>query len=197
EFWTEHDYGGRVDRWSERSAQESVAGRLSNAMLLLRLAYQAPDTVLFGLGNATAYDPRVLGIYPHFVPLEVLAEEGLVGFALYALVLFCACRTATRCFRLASDQPEERLLLGGLLGLFGFTLVLSLKQGSLLLNLEPFTLAILLGRYEHLLIQAASAHRTVDADEAVDASPRNDLSEGLPEAWNPYRESEWEAKGWT
>jgi hypothetical protein len=30
-------------------------------------------------------------------------------------------------------------------------LLLSFKQGSLLLNLEPFMLAIILGRYEYIL----------------------------------------------
>ena len=143
--------GGR-GRWSEESAQESISGRLNNALLLVRLAYSSPETVLFGLGNSASYDPRILGIYPHFVPLEVLAEEGLIGFGLYGMIFYCVLRSAFRSFRILAGEPKERLLLGGLVGLYLFTLILSLKQGSLLLNLEPFMLAIILGRYERILL---------------------------------------------
>lgn len=151
EFSTQQVNGGR-GRWSEESAQESISGRLNNALLLVRLAYSSPETVLFGLGNSASYDPRILGIYPHFVPLEVLAEEGLIGFGLYGMIFYCVLRSAFRSFRILAGEPKERLLLGGLVGLYLFTLILSLKQGSLLLNLEPFMLAIILGRYERILL---------------------------------------------
>lgn len=151
EYSSQQTYRADGSRWSEHAAEEGVSGRLNNAMLLLRLAYESPETVLIGLGNSASYDPRVLGIYPHFVPLEVLAEEGLIGFGLYALILYYVLRSAVRSFRLIGDKPKERLLLGGLVGLCMFTLALSFKQGSLLLNLEPFMLAIILGRYEHIL----------------------------------------------
>ncbi|HJT19692.1 MAG TPA: hypothetical protein VJ746_04430 [Nitrospira sp.] len=195
EFWTYQEYGGRVDRWSEQSAQEGLAGRFGNAFLLLRLAYQTPETVLFGLGNSSAYDPRILGIYPHFVPLEVLAEEGLVGFALYALVAYSTFRSGVRCLKLAADEQSDRLLVGGLLALYGFTVLLSLKQGSLLINLEPFMLAIVLGRYEHILIRehaligAATEERFEDK---VFAGP----SRGHDEVQALHHETRAEVNGW-
>ena len=151
EYSSEQMYGARGSRWNEQAAQEDVSGRLNNAMLLVRLAYESPETVLIGLGNSASYDPRILGIYPHFVPLEVLAEEGLIGFGLYAMILYYVLQSAVRSFRLIGDKPKERLILGGLVGLCSFMLLLSFKQGSLLLNLEPFMLAIILGRYEYIL----------------------------------------------
>lgn len=160
EFSSQQVYGGSGGRWSEHSAQEDISGRLSNAIFLVRLAFGSPDTMLFGLGNSAAYDPRLLGIYPHFVPLEVLAEEGLIGFLLYLLILCCVLAGAVRTLRLIDDRSRERLLLGGLTGLCLFTLLLSFKQGSLLLNLEPFMLAIILGRYEYVLRRAYSQDST-------------------------------------
>jgi len=143
-------YGGRA-RWSEQSAQEDAMGRIHNALVLLRLAYSAPESIVFGLGNSAAYDPRVLGIYPHFVPLEVLAEEGLIGFFLYVLIVIALASTLLRSIRLTSPGSQQRTLLGGWGAITLFSFLLSLKQGSLLLNLEPFMLAIVLGRYELIL----------------------------------------------
>jgi hypothetical protein len=151
EYSSQQAYSAYESRWSEQAAEEGVSGRLKNAMLLVRLAYESPETVLLGLGNSASYDPRILSIYPHFVPLEVLAEEGLLGFGLYAMILYLVLRSAVRSFRFIGDKPKERLLLGGLVGLCMFMLLLSFKQGSLLLNLEPFMLAIILGRYEYIL----------------------------------------------
>jgi hypothetical protein len=166
EYSSQQSYSANGSRWSEQSAQEDISGRLNNAVLLVRLAYESPVTVLIGLGNSASYDPRILGIYPHFVPLEVLAEEGLIGFGLYLTILFCSMRSCLRCFRSIANEPRERLLLGGLMGLYMFTLLLSFKQGSLLLNLEPFMLAIILGRYEYILKCDCALEES--GDESVD-----------------------------
>jgi len=173
EFSSQQVYGGSGSRWSEHSAQEDISGRLSNAIFLVRLAFESPDTLLIGLGNSAAYDPRLLGIYPHFVPLEVLAEEGLIGFGLYVLILFYILAGTVRTLRLVSEKPSERLLLGGLAGLCLFTLLLSFKQGSLLLNLEPFMLAIMLGRYEHALHRAYSQDST-EPELSFQLDPRSE-----------------------
>jgi hypothetical protein len=170
EYSSEQMNGARGSRWNEQAAQEDFSGRLNNAMFLVRLAYESPVTVLLGLGNSASYDPRILGIYPHFVPLEVLAEEGLIGFGLYLTILFCSMRSCVRCFRSIANEPRERLLLGGLVGLYMFTLLLSFKQGSLLGNLEFFMLSIILGRYEGIL----SSDRTLEESE--------EESEGQPAA---------------
>lgn len=162
-------YGGRA-RWSEQSAQEDAMGRLHNALTLLGLAYSSPESIVFGLGNSSAYDPRVLGIYPHFVPLEVLAEEGLVGFTLYILVIITVANILVRSIRLTTCGSPQRMLLGGWGAVTLFSLLLSLKQGSLLLNLEPFMLAIVLGRYEYILSRQAA-----DDLEEEPANPMTDF----------------------
>ena len=111
EYSSQQTYSAYGSRWSEQSAQEDVSGRLNNAIFLVRLAYESPEAVLIGLGNSASYDPRILGIYPHFVPLEVLAEEGLIGFGLYLTILFCSMRSCLRSFRIIANEPRERLLL--------------------------------------------------------------------------------------
>ncbi len=165
ELSSEQIYGER-GRWDEQVAQQDVSGRLSNALFLVRLAYSSSETILFGLGNSASYDQRILGIYPHFIPLEILAEEGLIGFALYLLIYYCTVRSVLRSFRIVAHYPKERLLLGALVGLYLFMSILSLKQGSLLLNLEPFMLGIILGRYEHALSWPRQSANTIKEESA-------------------------------
>lgn len=151
EFSAQQAHGER-GRWDEQAAEHDVSGRLSNAFLLVRLAYSSSETMLFGLGSSASYDQRILGIYPHFIPLEILAEEGLIGFSLYLMIYYFTACSVIRSFRIVAHDPKERLLLGALTGLYLFASILSLKQGSLLLNLEPFMLGIIIGRYERALL---------------------------------------------
>lgn len=186
EYSSEQMYGARGSRWNEQTAQEDLFGRLNNAMRVVRLAYESPETVLLGLGNSASYDPRILGIYPHFVPLEVLAEEGLIGFGLYLIILFCSIRSCVRCFWEVANNPRERLLLGGLVGLYMFTLLLSFKQGSLLGNLEFFMLSIILGQYEGILCRDRALEET---EEESAGRPTDSLAKQptlLPEGGNSW-----------
>jgi hypothetical protein len=168
EFWARQEtYYAGGSRWSEQAMQGAMAGRLDQALYLVRLWYNSPQTIVFGLGNSASYDPRILGIYPHFVPLEVLAEEGLIGFGLYGMILCFAIRYAFRSFRQIAEEPGKRLILGGLVGLCMFTLMLSFKQGSLLGNLEPFMLAIILGRYERISRENSVVREAANEFESV------------------------------
>lgn len=152
QFWGQHNaYYAGGNRWSEKAMEGAMAGRFEQAFYLTRIWFQSPDTVFFGLGNSASFDRRILGIYPHFVPLEVLTEEGLLGFGLYLMILYSTLRNAFRCFKKIDGDPKELRALGALISLFLFTLILSFKQGSLLLNLEMFMFAIILGRWNKLL----------------------------------------------
>ncbi|WHZ21604.1 MAG: hypothetical protein OJF47_000716 [Nitrospira sp.] len=148
EFWTNREtYYVDGSRWSERAMQGAMSGRLDQAILLVRLWYKTPETMFFGLGNSASFDPRILGIYPHFVPLEILAEEGLVGIAAFLAILFVVTRNALRCYRYVYQVPSERPIVAALIAMFLYSLLLALKQGSLLGNLEVFMFGILLGKY--------------------------------------------------
>lgn len=155
EFWGQEVASGK-GRWNEHSAQQDVSGRIDNALLMVEIAAESPTSLLFGLGNSAAYDRRILGIYPHFLPLEVLAEEGVFGFVLYGVIFVLTLRSCHRGFQLSQGDSNLRMLLGGLLGMYLFMVILSLKQGSLLVNLEPFMLGIGLGRFEKILARTSS-----------------------------------------
>lgn len=181
EFW------GNTDRWSSESMSSAYVGRLNNAFVLLEYWLEDPFAIIFGLGNSASYDPRILGIYPHFVPLEILAEEGLVGFALYLLILFYVFKDYTLTFRLREMSPEYRIGAAVTVGMLVVSFVLSLKQGSLLINQEFFMLAIVLSKLNELERNAvlvrlrrkkreSMEHQSIDITEGSLSEKRNEAT---------------------
>lgn len=165
EFWGEQsDYYAGGSRWSGAAMQGAMSERFDQAIRLLGFWYSSPETIFFGLGNSASFDPRILGIYPHFVPLEVLAEEGLLGFGLYLGILLVTAKSAYRSYQNVSLTLIDRPIYAALLAMFLYTFLLSLKQGNLIGNLEPFMFAILLGKYPLMFHKADPMTRS---DEAV------------------------------
>lgn len=135
-----------TSRWQRGDSGEAVTGRLASAEALLDASTSNFFTAVFGLGNSSSFE--VIGIYPHIAGLEVIAEEGLVGAALYAAIIALVIRSIRR----ISSQPDltdiKRNVLATLTGLFVFEFILSWKQGSLLSSVYVFAYAITLARLE-------------------------------------------------
>ncbi|HNK51686.1 MAG TPA: hypothetical protein PKX75_21965, partial [Nitrospira sp.] len=74
-------YWGAGDvRWSESKMVSDLDGRWEMAAKLLSAWWgEGPATIFGGLGNSAAFDPHIVGFYPHILPLEILAEEGVLG----------------------------------------------------------------------------------------------------------------------
>src|SRR5262249_30348405 len=70
-----------TSRWAGEQAMGDVTGRFANALTLLQASSSHFLTMIFGLGNSSAF--KLLGVYPHITGLEVIAEEGILGAALY------------------------------------------------------------------------------------------------------------------
>ncbi|QNN22458.1 hypothetical protein HED60_09280 [Planctomycetales bacterium ZRK34] len=111
-----------------------------------------------GLGSSACFSPRVLGMYPHVVSAEVLAELGLIGFGIFASLIFVSLRSTFRLAKLIRHDPVQRGVLAAISALFWLNFVLSFKQGSLLQSLDLFLFAIVLGRYD-TAIRSEYAHR--------------------------------------
>jgi hypothetical protein len=145
-------------RWlGSEVAVADVAGRFDMAGVVLKAALDHPLALFIGLGNSSSF--KLLGIYPHITILEVFAEEGLPGIALYFAVLIYATRSIRRAARVLADDPARRIALGILAGLFVYELLLSWKQGALLSSEYVFCYAIILGRVELALAGAPATER--------------------------------------
>jgi O-antigen ligase len=140
-------------RWDRSVAGSAVNFRLGLGMKLLSTWSDSPPfAILFGLGNSASYDPNLLGSYPHDIALETLGEEGLIGAVLYLQVLWLAGRGLLKCLRLARDRPEIRGVLAASSANFMFSLIISLKEGSMLSSSFYFLAAIVLARMPELAL---------------------------------------------
>ena len=118
-------------RWQAANIDGASTGRVEMAISLLGYWFgEGPLAWLLGTGNSSSY--KIVGFYPHNVPAEILAEEGLIGFGFFvAFVVSVMFRSGKMMFS-EHLRTESRVNLGILLAMFCFDGILSLKQGSML-----------------------------------------------------------------
>jgi hypothetical protein len=132
-------------RWDRTIIEGSLSTRQGFMSTMLQHWVDGPTWgLLFGLGTSASF--HFLGIYPHNVPVEILTELGILGFAIYAAILMLS---ANNSFCLSYQRQgsatgrRDAIVLTGLL-LSGF--LLSCKQGALLGTEEVFFFAICLSQ---------------------------------------------------
>jgi hypothetical protein len=125
---------------------------------------------LFGLGNSASFSPDIIGRYPHMVPLEVLGEEGVLGLALFVAIVLLSIRYAMRLSSLKVLSQDVKRVYAANFGCLVFTLLLSLKQGSLINSSMIFLFAVTGERYYHLVKSQIYAYQK---ETIHDALPNN------------------------
>ncbi len=138
---------GDINRWGEAKIRSDFEGRFDMAQnLLARWMDSPPQTWLFGLGAASGF--ATSGFYVHNLPGEVLGELGIVGASLYLFIYGSAIRRSYSLIRKLEYYPEMRREVVALIGLFLFSTIISLKQGSLFTWPDLLFLAIAIGHLE-------------------------------------------------
>ncbi len=168
-WWTTSFVDIDSSRWSESQSSADVIGRFANAQVLLQASSSHLFTAIFGLGNSSSF--QVLGIYPHISCLEVLAEEGFVGAAIYLAIILFAVRSIKRIVDQPGLSDSKRNALAILTGLFLFELVLSWKQGSLLSSVYVFLYAITLARLEQPAVTNLSVSDQIRSGPSIPRFP--------------------------
>ena len=155
--YSQYIAGHDVERWSRSNSAADTTVRFQMVNKLLATWQTDGPSVLFGLGNSASWDPKINGIYPHNVPMEVLGEEGLVGFALYLVVCGNAIVALFRAARASMTRGDDRTVVAALGAGFLFFLFISFKQGNMLGSVEFFMYSILMARLTIPLQQSARA----------------------------------------
>ena len=163
--WAINEYAHK-DRWEMGEMQAAMEGGRVNKTLDV-LAYWAdagPMRWMFGIGSSGSFSSDVIGFYPHNLPGEVLAEEGLIGFGMYAIVLVLLVRALRQLWGVVRPYDDARGLFAVLCALLVYEFILSNKQGSLLGNQEFFGMTIIAGQLNvavrrQLNISASGAKR--------------------------------------
>jgi hypothetical protein len=147
-------------RWDRGTALEDVAGRWAMVTTLLQEWSRNGATVLFGVGNSASFSPRLAGFYPHNVPLEILGEEGLIGFGIYLSLLGVVVADVITGARRSRGLTADRALIAAVGGYALFTLLVSLKEGNAEGSVTFFLTAILAS----LVARAASGGSESEGD---------------------------------
>ncbi len=143
EFW-----GSGNIRWSQEQMTKDVSGRFDMAFRLLSVWWKGDFlTIIFGLGNSASFDHRIIGFYPHVVPLEILGEEGLLGFLFYILIIGLVVHNFFKSYRSTHDLQNYRKIIVTLAAMFVYSFLLTLKQGNFLGNTDMWMLCIFLLRF--------------------------------------------------
>lgn len=151
---------GQVERFSADRAVEDYEGRLAIAEALID-HYLSSGTLgmIFGLGSSASFSPQVVGFYTHIVPVEILCELGIVGAAIFLFILGLTLRSVGRYMtQLSNDggSADADRVVAALVALFACELLLSLKEGSLLRDINLFLFPILI---EGVLVRENSMRR--------------------------------------
>jgi len=142
---------GYSSRWEADGMLSSASVRLDMVEVLLSEWISSPVAIIFGLGNSASFSPDLVGVYPHIVLLEVLGEEGIIGLALFVMIVLLLARQLIRFNRLTFLSKEVRKSYAAIFGCFLFTLLLSFKQGSLITSPMIFFFAAVSEKYFYLV----------------------------------------------
>lgn len=135
--WGLEEFWQKDQRFQTDKMTGDVEGRLDMASKLISAWSDSPISILMGLGNSAAFDPSIIGFYPHFLPLEILGEEGIIGFSLYIAILwliFSGVIKTTKAIRKKLYPPQFVSAFSLATCIWGYVFLLTLKQGSLIGN---------------------------------------------------------------
>ncbi len=132
-------------RWDLERISFDIAERYAGSTEVLSYWSDSIFSMLLGLGNSASYD--LLGIYPHNVPAEIIAEEGLIGFFIYSIIFIKTIHASIYILRNTKVKTEKRNAGVTLIAFFLITFVLSLKQGSFLSNMYFFMFVLMVNKY--------------------------------------------------
>jgi len=134
-------------RWKIGQMADDMNVRWNMAQILLSAWINSPLAIIFGLGNSASISGDLIGAYPHIVLLEILGEEGIIGFVLFLAVILLSVRQAMRLNTLTILSKDVRRAYAASFGCFLFTLFLSFKQGSLINSPMIFFFAAISEKY--------------------------------------------------
>jgi hypothetical protein len=146
--WTMFEFAD-PERWSPTSMEEDLrGGRVYKTLIVLERWWETPSAWVTGLGSSASFSSELIGFYPHNVPGEILAEEGMVGFTIYASILLLTLRSIYRLYHRLKHFNDARGMLAAITGILALQFINSCKQGSLLGSSEFFGLVIIIGQLE-------------------------------------------------
>ena len=142
-------------RWSLDTMSDTLQStRIDYCIKLLTFwSESSPFHWLFGVGSSSSYDPRIIGVYPHVLVVEVLGELGVVGLILLTLFMIFVCRDGYYLYTTTKKSSVDRGVVVTLLALFFFQVILTFKERSFLTHTFTFGCGLIISRYASVMRQ--------------------------------------------
>ena len=149
-------FASHTERWQMDNMQTNFAAtRMDYVSRLLSFwAESSPVNWMFGIGNSSSFDTRILGRYCHVLVAEILGELGLFGMLLFLTLMFLVAKDCYQAYCLVKDKPVERGVTVTLIALCIYQFLLTFKQGSLLNNYVTFGILLMMARHAAVTRQA-------------------------------------------
>jgi len=158
-----------VERWDPYGMLRDTTLRLNMAFDLFSHYLSSPAHWVFGLGTGfytSISTESVERDYVHNIAAEVLCEHGVAGAALFVGMMFVLVKTAYRAWSIYREDPVQRATIAILCSLCVYSLLESLKQGSMQYP-APFFWWIVLAKLAHH--ESRQYQADVEAYEALSA----------------------------
>lgn len=136
------------NRWNLSNWGRQISSRVGEAWILVDAYVANPQSWLQGLGtNAYSAISGVSFSWAHNVPIELLCENGVIGLALYLIVVVLAFKACADLFRLHRDDPAGRAAAAVLIAISFYMLLLSMKQTCFITLPEPIWVWVLIAKF--------------------------------------------------
>ncbi|MFO0916136.1 MAG: O-antigen ligase family protein [Pirellulales bacterium] len=151
--------GGLAARFDlSKMGEELNDTRVQMCMIVLDYwAKSGPIRWLIGLGSSASLVPQILGVYPHVLVVEVLAELGIIGLILLLAFWAYTAIELRQWWNLVKDDPRRRGLVTASAGLFLYAVILTFKQGTFFTHSYMMLFGVLIGRVVADVRQKAAA----------------------------------------
>lgn len=167
-------------RYNVEKGAEDLMVRWQLSVALLHSWLSSPLSIIIGLGNSASYS--IVGFYVHNLPIEILGEEGLIGFFIYLAILVIVSYKSLRLLRETHESNGQYKYLWFLPFIALFEFILTLKQGSLISS-WPFFMVVFLVERVCSIHAATTAIRLAEENKATSvtsaASPSQDHRRGV------------------
>ena len=135
-------------RWSSGSLTEGVGARQQMITTILSEWITRPTAIVQGLGTSSFEYYYTLGDAPyvHNMPVQILTENGLIGFIVLLIIMIMSVRASKSLLQYYKDDPRELSTVAVLVAFCMYQFLLSLKQGSWFGSSAPFWTFLILAK---------------------------------------------------
>lgn len=177
-YWLIFNDNQAGGRFSTEAFAEGGLTRVQYGEALLSAMANNPIAWAIGLGtHATAQllgDPGSTSAYPHNLIVQVVGEHGMLGFTILVLICLSLAALVWSVWPLVNRDRVKRSAFTVLLGICAYAFLISMKQGSFVIQPMPFAVFLVFGRI--LYCERQRAYAAIAEEDEYAEVPEQELA---------------------